>query len=89
MAAWTPRWRDRLKARHERWKTARLWRRASPSQQMMTLVQMLHASPELRRLFKDALFGRSAEAGYVERRRAPEPSPAKRPTIVRPGVRSK
>lgn len=47
---------------------ARAWRKAGPGVHIVMIAQALHSSPELRSLFRDALFGKTAEAVNPARR---------------------
>lgn len=50
-----------VRAWWKRWKFERRWRSATPGMQMAALIEMLHKHPELRRQFRDALFGKTHE----------------------------
>lgn len=60
---------DRLKSRFAKWKFERRWRKATPSMQIAATMEMLHKSPALRKMFRDALFGKTHEARGPEPRR--------------------
>lgn len=46
---------------HQR-RVERAWRNATPVQQMNAMIDILHRSPEARRLFRDALYGKTHQA---------------------------
>lgn len=59
----------RLRTWWEARKLQRKWARLTPGQQMALMVDALNHSADLRRRFREALYGKTLEAVNPERRR--------------------
>lgn len=61
-------WIDRFEQKRKRRKYLRRWAHIQPGEQMAILIKMLEDSPEMRRAFRVALFGKQNEAVSHKRR---------------------